>query len=169
MDIQTLRSLIFAVVNYHVHSLLILAQAGRVVSGKLLRIANLLLTGSTYSLAQPHTVDTLITRRLYPKSYLKISFTMRELIKVNISCGSGLTGTSKRGFWKRTRRAEGKDARGRKALLGRGYTLSSLKYRSILEAGHKQERSNRPKRVLYYVSSYLIREQKPLMAIQRKY
>jgi len=40
--------------------------------------------------------DSIITLRLYPKSYLKISFTTRELINVNISRRSArsLTGTT---------------------------------------------------------------------------
>lgn len=39
-------------------------------------------------------LDSIITLRLYPKSYLKISFTTRELINVNISRRSSLTGTT---------------------------------------------------------------------------
>lgn len=38
--------------------------------------------------------DSLITPGLYPKSYLKISFTTRELINVNISRRSSLAGTT---------------------------------------------------------------------------
>lgn len=46
--------------------------------------------GATVS-GQP---DSLITLGLYPKSYLKISFTTRELINVNISCRSSSAGTA---------------------------------------------------------------------------
>lgn len=73
-------------------------------------------------------LDSIITLRLYPKSYLKISFTTRELINVNISRRSSLTGTTTTGAAgsKTNRELFRSSAR-------RGYTLSSLKCISIRE------------------------------------
>lgn len=75
-------------------------------------------------------LDSIITLRLYPKSYLKISFTTRELINVNISRRSSLTGTTTTGS--KTNR-EWRTGAVLQSSARRGYTLSSLKCVSIRE------------------------------------
>lgn len=81
-------------------------------------------------------LDSIITLRLYPKSYLKISFTTRELINVNISRRSSLTGTTTTatgGMAAALKPTEGRQRTGDVARARGGYTLSSLKCVSTRE------------------------------------